>query len=96
MHWVVAEAVNTADVLHRVTGEERYADERARWWAYVDRYLVDRVHGSWHHELDPTNRPSAQVWRGKPDVYHAYQAALLPSLPIVPSFATALARRGTC
>jgi mannose/cellobiose epimerase-like protein (N-acyl-D-glucosamine 2-epimerase family) len=94
MHWVLAEAVNTAEVLHRVTGEQRYVDDARRWWAYADRYLVDHAHGSWHHELDPSNRASAEVWQGKPDVYHAYQAAILPSLPTTPSFATALRQVG--
>jgi mannose/cellobiose epimerase-like protein (N-acyl-D-glucosamine 2-epimerase family) len=94
MHWVVAEALNTSEVLHRATGDARYAEDNAHWWAYADRYLIDRVHGSWHHELDEENRPGARVWSGKPDVYHAYQAAVLPSLPTTPSFATALARVG--
>lgn len=84
MHWVVAEAVNTAAHLHRVTGEPRWQEAYRRWWAYADRYLVDRRHGSWHHELDPANRPSATVWSGKPDVYHAFQATLLPLLPVAP------------
>jgi len=92
MHWVVAEAVSTAEVLHRVTGLPRYRDDAVRWWAYADRHLVDHDQGSWHHELDEMNRPTVQMWPGKPDVYHAYQAALLPLLPIAPSFATALAR----
>ena len=92
MHWVLAEAVSAADVLHRVTGEPRFADDAARWWAYADRYLVDHRHGSWHHELDPANAPAGRTWPGKPDVYHAYQAALLPSVPVTPSFASALVR----
>ena len=91
MHWVLTEAVNTAEVLHRVTGEQRYQDDLDRWWTYADRWLVDHRLGSWHHELDPANTPSAEVWPGKPDVYHAYQAALLPLLPVAPSFAKALA-----
>jgi sulfoquinovose isomerase len=94
MHWVLAEAANTAEVLHRVTGEQRYQDDVRRCWAYADRWLVDHRLGSWHHELDPANTPSAEVWSGKPDVYHAYQAALLPLLPVAPSFAKALADRG--
>ncbi len=93
MHWVLAEAVNTAVALHRITGDRRYADDAARWWAYAEEYLIDHEHGSWHHELDPQNRPAGTVWPGKPDVYHAYQAALLPTVPLVPSFAVALARR---
>ncbi|MFA6297728.1 MAG: AGE family epimerase/isomerase [Nocardioides sp.] len=92
MHWVAAEAVNTAEVLRRVTGDVRWEERRAQWWAYVDRHLVDRERGSWTHELDEHNRPSGVTWPGKPDVYHAYQAALLPSLPVTPSFASALVR----
>lgn len=94
MHWVLAEALNTATVLHRATGDQRHLDDVARWWAYADRFLVDHDSGSWRHELDPQNQPSVEVWPGKPDVYHAYQAALLPDLPTVPSFAAALAVPG--
>jgi sulfoquinovose isomerase len=94
MHWVLAEAVSTATVLQRVTGDTRYAADAARWWAYADLHLMDHQHGSWHHELDPSNHPAADTWPGKPDVYHAYQAALLPSLPVTPSFAAALAAMG--
>lgn len=93
MHWVLAEAVNTATALADATGEERFRADAARWWAYADRYLVDHELGSWHHELDAANRPAGTVWPGKPDVYHAYQAALLPTVPLVPSFAAALAAR---
>lgn len=91
MHWVVAEAVNAAHALHQVTGDAKYAEDARTWWAYADASLIDHQHGSWHHELDASSRPSATVWQGKPDVYHAYQAALFPELPIAPSFATALA-----
>ncbi|MCD4523347.1 AGE family epimerase/isomerase [Nocardioides sp. cx-173] len=91
MHWVAAEAVNTAEVLHRVTGEQRWTDRSHSWWAHIDRCLVDHRRGSWIHELDGHNRPSGETWPGKPDVYHAYQAALLPTLPVTPSFAAALA-----
>ncbi|MCV2395769.1 AGE family epimerase/isomerase [Actinotalea sp. M2MS4P-6] len=93
MHWVLAEGVNTAHALHGVTGDARYLTDEASWWAYADAYLIDHELGSWHHELDPQNRPSATVWPGKPDTYHAYQAALLPTVPLVPSFAAALAAR---
>ncbi|HTW17393.1 MAG TPA: AGE family epimerase/isomerase [Nocardioides sp.] len=90
MHWVVAEAINTAQALHHATGEQRWADAAATWWRYVDRYLVDRQYGSWHHELDTRNRPAQAIWPGKPDVYHAYQAALLPALQPGCSFAGAV------
>ena len=42
--------------------------------------------------LDPQNRPSADIWPGKPDLYHAWQAVLIPRLALAPSMATALAQ----
>ena len=90
MHWVLCEAAAAAATLWRVTGEEAYAAWHATWWTYADAHLLDRADGSWHHELDPANRPAAGTWAGKPDVYHAFQATLVPRLPVAPTFATAL------
>lgn len=92
MHWVVAEAIGAAAALHRATGEDRYARDAARWWDYVEQHLRDAERGSWHHELDPQNRPASTTWAGKPDIYHALQATLVARLPLHPSFATALAQ----
>ena len=55
-------------------------------------HFRDDERGSWRHELSPTLAPSALTWAGKPDVYHAFQATLLPRLPLSPTLATALAR----
>src|SRR5690606_11914277 len=86
MHWVVTEAIATSTVLERVTGDPAHGADLERWWVYADSYLVDREGGSWHHELDPANRPAAGTWEGKPAVYHAYQAALMADVPPTPSF----------
>ncbi len=94
MHWVVAEAVNAAEALARVTGDRGYLDDAARWWQHARDYLIDGSWGSWHHELDTNNQVSATVWPGKPDVYHAYQAALLPELSSLTSFSGGLLQRG--
>jgi len=91
MHWVAAEAVAAAAALHRRTGEDAYARRYAEWWDYVVEHVRDAERGSWHHELDAANRPQASVWPGKPDLYHAVQATLLPRLPLAPSLASALA-----
>jgi mannose/cellobiose epimerase-like protein (N-acyl-D-glucosamine 2-epimerase family) len=93
MHWVVAEAVAAAGVLYQATGEVRYREQYDAWWQYAREHLVDAEHGSWWHELDPDQRPSRTVWSGKPDVYHALQATLLPRLPLAPTTAAALAAR---
>jgi sulfoquinovose isomerase len=90
MHWVVAEAIAAAAALGRRTGDDRYADLAAAWWAFAERYLFDRTYGSWHHQLDAGNRVIGTVWPGKPDLYHAVQATLIPRLPLAPTMATAL------
>ena len=94
MHWVLTEASNTSEVLRRVTGDDRHAADVQRWWEYADRYLIDHEHGSWHHELGPTNEVQSGTWPGKPDAYHAYQAAWMQDLPTTPSYASAIKARG--
>ena len=91
MHWVHAEASAAAAALVRRTGDPAFEQWYRVFWDFTDSHLIDRKAGSWHHELDPANRPSAQVWGGKPDLYHALQAVLLPRLPLAPSLATAIA-----
>jgi sulfoquinovose isomerase len=91
MHWVAAEAISAGAALYRHTDEVRYAELCRRWWDYIERFLIDREAGSWHHQLDAKNRPIATVWPGKPDLYHAVQATLIPRLPLAPSLASAIA-----
>jgi mannose/cellobiose epimerase-like protein (N-acyl-D-glucosamine 2-epimerase family) len=90
MHWVAAEATACAAALYAVTGEESYATWYETWWEYIAEYVIDHTLGSWHHELSPLNRASGLVWNGKPDAYHAFQATLIPRLPLAPALAIAL------
>lgn len=92
LHWTHCEAGAASSALLKRTGEPRYETWYRRFWEFSESRLIDRVNGSWHHELDPQNRPSADIWAGKPDLYHAWQAVLLPRLPLAPSMAMALAQ----
>ncbi len=91
-HWVVAEAIGAAAVLHAATGEEGDASWHRRGLAFAREHLADPERGSWHHELDADLRPASGTWQGKPDVYHAFQALLLERLPLAPSLAGAAGR----
>ncbi|RKQ95739.1 mannose/cellobiose epimerase-like protein (N-acyl-D-glucosamine 2-epimerase family) [Kushneria sinocarnis] len=91
LHWPVAEAASAAAALYQRTGHSGYEIWYRRFWDYIDRFLIDRERGSWWHELDAHNRPSSQLWSGKPDLYHAFQATLLPRLPLAPTMARAVA-----
>lgn len=90
MWWVVAEACAAAAALHAVTGQDRYRADQERFWAFVEAHHLDRARGSWTHQLDRHNRQASTVWPGKPDLYHAVQATLVPRLPLVPGMALAV------
>ena len=67
-----------------------YTEQYRQWWDFVGEFHLDRDAGSWWHELDPAGEVSHTVWDGKADIYHAFQATLLPRLPLSPSLATSL------
>lgn len=91
MHWVLAEAIGAAAVLGRHTGEARYGDWYRRLWDHAADFYVDPDDGSWLHQLDQTNRPANSVWHGKPDLYHAFQATLIPTQPLYPMLGASVA-----
>lgn len=78
MHWTLCEAINTAAVLYRVTGKQKYADDYAEFFKYADEKVLDHEKGSWFHQMDRNNQVIGTVWPGKNDIYHALQAVLIP------------------
>lgn len=82
LHWTLAEACAAAATLLQRTSEMEYEQWYRTFWDFIDQHLIDRVHGSWHHELDPHNQPAGRLWPGKADLYHAYQVTLIPRLPL--------------
>ncbi len=90
LHWVVCEAIAAAAALQQATGDPVYEDHYRRWWDYASNHFIDRRRGSWRAQLDRRNQPASSVWSGRPDTYHAFQATLLPRLPLTPSLATAV------
>lgn len=92
MHWVVAEAIGAAAALHARFGDPSYEAWYRALWGHAGRF-IDAERGSWHHELDPDLEVAAWTWGGKPDLYHAVQATLLPQLELAPALAPQLAGR---
>jgi mannose/cellobiose epimerase-like protein (N-acyl-D-glucosamine 2-epimerase family) len=87
-HWVLCEAIGAAATLAEVTGLERYDEWYARFWALAEERFIDRARGSWVHELDEAGVRSTGTWTGKPDVYHAVQATIIPRVPLTASLAS--------
>ena len=76
-HWGACEALATVASLHAVTGDAQWDD----WYEEIWGCLVDHLvlqDGSFLHEVDRDLAPSRRTWSGRPDVYHAYQALLMP------------------
>lgn len=90
MHWTLAEAINSAAVLYRVTKKQKYADDYEMFMEYLDDKVLDHVNGSWFHQLDAHNHVIGTVWPGKSDIYHALQAVLIPYSPVNVSIALAV------
>lgn len=78
MHWTLAEAINTSAILFHLTGDEAYGRNYYTFMRYLDDKVLDHVNGSWYHQLDEQNFLLNTVWPGKSDLYHAFQATLIP------------------
>lgn len=78
MHWTLAEAINTSAVLFRMTGNRKYSDDYTDFMEYLDTVVLDHKYGSWFHQLNEKNEVIGTVWPGKSDLYHAFQATLIP------------------
>ena len=90
MHWTLAEAINSSAVLYRITGEKSFADDYSEFMKYLDETVLDHTCGSWFHQLDENNNLKTTVWPGKSDLYHAFQAMLIPYSPYNISIAKAI------
>ncbi|MDO4650500.1 MAG: AGE family epimerase/isomerase [Eubacteriales bacterium] len=93
MQWVLAEAINTASVLYRVTGKTEFAEDYGMFMKYLDEKVLDHENGSWFHQLNQNNEVIGTVWPGKPDIYHALQATLIPYAPADVSIAVAVKKQ---
>ncbi len=90
LHWVVAEAIAATAVYHERTGDPAADAWYRHLWDHAADHFLDPVDGSWHHELDADLEVAAGTWSGKPDLYHAVQATLLPRLAVAPALAAQL------
>ena len=78
MHWTLAEAINSSAVLYRLTSDKDFFADYSRFMEYLDKTVLDHTYGSWFHQLDENNKVKGTVWPGKSDLYHAFQAMLIP------------------
>ena len=76
--WPVTEAIGAISVLQQADRQEEDEKWYRQLWQFSDQYLIDHSFGGWFGVIDAQNRPSQTQFKGKPDIYHSLQAALIP------------------
>lgn len=79
--WPCAEGIAAAAVIGSVDPDPRFEEWYRRILGFTENHLIDHVNGGWFPELGPDLTPLSRVFVGKPDLYHALQACLIPLLP---------------
>jgi sulfoquinovose isomerase len=92
--WPCAEGIGAAAVLAAIDSDPFFEDWYRRIWSFTANHLVDREGGGWIPELGEDLRPVSKVFSGRPDLYHALQACLIPLLPTNGSITRGLTRSG--
>jgi mannose/cellobiose epimerase-like protein (N-acyl-D-glucosamine 2-epimerase family) len=92
--WPCSEGIGAAAVLNAIDGAPEFEGWYRRIWDFSATYLIDREHGGWFPQLGDDNRPTYDLFAGKPDLYHALKACLIPLLPTSGSIAKGLIGSG--
>lgn len=89
--WPMAEGAAAAHVLGSVLGDPLFEEWYRRCWASLDMQFIDHERGGWWHEIGHDGLPEQSVFKGKPDIYHALQACLIPTVSPYGSISAGLA-----
>ncbi|MBN9022901.1 MAG: AGE family epimerase/isomerase [Rhizobiales bacterium] len=89
--WPAAEGVGAAAFLNAIDGTPDYEAWYRRIWDFIAAELIDADFGGWRTE--PAGDPKP-LFSGKPDIYHALQACLIPLLPTTGSITRGLVASG--
>lgn len=79
--WPVTEAIGALSALLKIDPQPQDAAWYARLWDFARAHFIDARHGGWFPEIDEDGHPDARQFLGKPDIYHALQADLIPLVP---------------
>lgn len=79
--WPCCEGIGAAAFLGALDEGNDYEAWYRRLWDFCARHFIDRRNGGWRLQLDDALSPVAGYFAGKPDIYHAVQACLIPLYP---------------
>ncbi|HTO27132.1 MAG TPA: AGE family epimerase/isomerase [Devosia sp.] len=79
--WPVSEAIGAAAYISAFDNGDYFQAWYRRLWDYAENHVIDHKRGGWLSELTEDLRPTSRLFVGKPDIYHALQACLIPLYP---------------
>lgn len=83
--WPVSEAIGAAAFLTQYDREQYFELWYRKLWDFAENHIIDHVHGGWKAELSRDLKQTSRLFTGKPDIYHALQACLIPLYPAIGS-----------
>ncbi|WIY23875.1 AGE family epimerase/isomerase [Parasedimentitalea psychrophila] len=90
--WPITEAIGVLASFLKLGGSDTQKAWYSRMWQFADEYYIDHDHGGWFPEIDAQGVPTGTQFKGKPDIYHSIQAALIPLAPKLSGLGKALGR----
>ena len=79
--WPLSEAIGAAAYISAFDSGDYFQAWYRKLWDYAENHVIDHKRGGWLSELTEDLRPTSRLFVGKPDIYHALQACLIPLYP---------------
>jgi sulfoquinovose isomerase len=79
--WPTSEAIGAAAYISAFDSGDYFQAWYRRLWDYAENHVIDHKRGGWLSELTEDLKPTSRLFVGKPDIYHALQACLIPLYP---------------
>ena len=88
--WPATEAIGAAAFLNALRPDAFYEAWYRKVWDFSASHFIDPANGGWFGELGDDLKPIDKFFTGKPDIYHALQACLIPLFPATGSLMRAI------
>ncbi|UYN99769.1 MAG: AGE family epimerase/isomerase [Devosia sp.] len=88
--WPVAEAIGAAAFIGFHDNNPYFQHWYRTLWDFAENHVIDHARGGWLSELTEDLTPTSRLFSGKPDIYHALQACLIPLYPATGSLTKAI------
>jgi sulfoquinovose isomerase len=88
--WPATEAIGAAAFIAAHEPDPFYEEWYRHVWGFTANHFIDPANGGWFPELGEDLKPVDYFFTGKPDIYHALQACLIPLYPATGSLMTAV------